>query len=371
MGELSNTTRTIRFREEPRQDQFYLSLRAQVQKYLSDTSQDGFSTPLLWVKAMIYIAMFGGLYSFLFKTGLPEWQYLGLWAGLGLTGVLMGLNVSHDAAHDSFFRNKNWNNILYYASFSLLGTNAYLWKLRHVQSHHLFPNVDDCDADIDDNPLIRLSPQKEWHWYHRYQHWYAPLVYPFYSLIWVFIKDFVTLHKSQLANLRQIRHKKGQIWGFYISKAVYLFAFVVAPAIWSSYSPSEVLGGFVCMLLVSGSAFIYMLAPSHFSEGCVFAKLDSEGSLPGSWSSHQVVTSVDYHATSAWANWIFGGFNAHAAHHLFPGISHVHYPAISGMIQETAEKFGLPYRNLSWRQVLAAHFRYLKWTGKEPTPKAS
>jgi linoleoyl-CoA desaturase len=367
MGELSKSTNTIRFREETRQDQFYLSLRAQVQKYLSYTRQDGFATPLLWVKAMIYMAIFMGLYGMLYRTGLSGWQIWASWAGLGLTGVLMGLNVSHDAAHSSFFRNKSWNNLLYYASFSLLGANAYLWKLRHVQSHHLFPNVDECDADIDDNPLIRLSPQKEWHWYHRYQHWYAPLVYPFYSLIWVFIKDFVLLNKRKLANLRGIRHDQGQIWGFYLAKAAYLLAFIVAPAIWSHHSISEVLGGFLWMHLVSGSAFIYMLAPSHFSEGCVFSKLDKEGSLPGSWSRHQVITSVDYHATSTWANWIFGGFNAHAAHHLFPGISHAHYPAISIMIREAADKFGVPYRDLSWLQVLAAHFRYLKQMGLKPT----
>jgi len=78
---------------------------------------------------------------------------------IGLSGLLLGFNVSHDALHGAFSKNKTVNNWLYHLSFNIQGTNAYLWKVRHTASHHIFPNVDGCDADIDENPLIRLSPQ--------------------------------------------------------------------------------------------------------------------------------------------------------------------------------------------------------------------
>lgn len=318
---------------------------------------------------MGYGVLFLSLYSGLFWAPNPFTWWI--WVGLGLTGVLLGLNVSHDAAHGSFFRSKLWNEILYYLSFSLLGVNAYLWQLRHVKSHHLFPNVDECDADIDDNPLIRLSPQKPWRPYHQYQHRYAPLVYLFYSLIWVFVKDFMILRKKQLANLRQISHPKGQILLFYIAKGLYLLTFIGAPILWGSFSALEVCMGFVAMHFVSGSAFIYLLAPSHFAEGRAFSTLDEEGYLPGSWSRHQIATSLDYHANQRWANWIFGGFNAHAAHHLFPGISHVHYPAISALIKDAAKQYQLPYQNLTWPEAVAAHFTYLKKLGLPPAKNQS
>ncbi|HLP95206.1 MAG TPA: fatty acid desaturase [Saprospiraceae bacterium] len=366
MGELSqNPPKTIRFRDEARDDAFFLELRQRVQDYLARQGGGHFAPPLLWFKAAIYLAVFGCLYALLYAA-LPTEALMLVWAALGLFGVLLGLNVSHDAAHDAFFRNKKANAWLYYFSFSLLGTNAYLWKLRHVQSHHLFPNVDDCDADIDDNPLIRLSPGKPWRWHHTLQHWYAPVVYLCYSLIWVFIKDFILLQKKQLANLRQIKHPAQQIWAFYLAKIAYLGAFIAAPMLWGHSTPAEIGLGFLLMHMVSGSAFIYMLAPSHFSEGSVFAVLEPGGYLPGSWSRHQLATSLDYHATSCWANWVFGGFNAHAAHHLFPGISHAYYPVISRQIRNTAAQYGIPYRNVNWFQAVRLHFRYLKALGEKP-----
>lgn len=366
MGELpTETNKTIRFREEARDDAFFQDLRQRVQQHLLKQGAGMFAPLQLWLKAAGYFAAFLGLYALLYANW-PAWALFTVWAALGLTGVLLGLNVSHDAAHEAFFQDKKTNAWLYYISFSLLGTNAYLWKLRHVQSHHLFPNVDECDADIDDNPLIRLSPAKPWRRHHTFQHWYAPIVYLGYSLIWVFIKDFILLQKKQLANLRQIKHPAKQIWAFYLTKMAYLCAFVVAPVLYGHSAPTEVGLGFLLMHMVSGSAFIYMLAPSHFSEGSQFAVLESGGYLPGSWSRHQLATSLDYHATSFWANWVFGGFNAHAAHHLFPGISHAHYPLISRLIRDTTQQYGIPYRNVSWPEAVRLHFRYLKTLGKKP-----
>ena len=54
------------------------------------------------------------------------------------------------------------------ASFTLLGANTYLWRLRHVKSHHNFPNVNGRDIDIDDTAFLRLSPNQPRRRYHRY-----------------------------------------------------------------------------------------------------------------------------------------------------------------------------------------------------------
>ena len=62
--------------------------------------------------------------------------------------MLLAYNVSHDACHETFSRKKAVNYWLYHISFNAQGTNAYLWKVRHTASHHLFPNVDGCDTDM-------------------------------------------------------------------------------------------------------------------------------------------------------------------------------------------------------------------------------
>ena len=38
-----------------------------------------------------------------------------------------------------------------------MALNAYLWRRRHVGSHHTFPNVQGGDADMDDNPFLRVT----------------------------------------------------------------------------------------------------------------------------------------------------------------------------------------------------------------------
>jgi linoleoyl-CoA desaturase len=57
---------------------------------------------------------------------------------------------------------------------------------------------------------------------------------------------------------------------------------------------------------------------------------------------------------------VAGGLHTHVAHHLFPGICHVHYPALTRLIATTARDCGLPYRvNPHFGAALAAHHRLL------------
>lgn len=357
--------RTLKFREEHRQDLFYAELRDRVQHYLTANGFDGFATPLLWFKAGLYLSIYAGLYLTLLAGRCSPQAAQGLWAGLGLFGILVGLNLSHDAAHGSLSKHQHLNKSLYCLTFNMLGANAYLWQMRHVQSHHLFPNVDDCDADIDDNPFVRLSPHKPLRRHHRWQYIYAPFLYLFYTLVWVFVKDFIVLAKRQLANLRDIRHPKLEVALFFVLKILYLLFFIALPCWVGGWTIGQTLLGFAAMHFVSSYAFVFGLSISHFAAGRIFPKVDTGGYLNLSWSKHQVATSLDYHATRRWANWLFGGFNAHVAHHLFPNISHVHYPKISEFIAELAPKHGLPYQNTTFPKAVRAHFEYLKALGHE------
>ena len=362
--------KTIKFQQETAQDPFYQYVRQQVQVYLKAQHLSGYATPLVWGKALLYSGLYLALYLSLLFVKLSFENSLFIWALLGVLGILIGLNIAHDAAHDALSANKRLNKWIYRLSFSALGANAYLWQLRHVQSHHLFPNVDDCDADIDDNPIIRLSPHKPLYWYHRWQFLYAPVAYLFYTLIWIFVKDWIILKKKRLANLRDIRHPKAEIWRFFAAKIAYCFYLIALPVYCMDVAPWQVLIGFVLMHFVQSYAFIFSLIPSHFSMEPVFSKVDAHGYLAQSWARHQVAASLDYHETRHWANFIFGGFNAHVAHHLFPQISHVHYPAISVMIQKATSKFNIPYHHSSLPAAIISHFRLLKALGKLP-PDAS
>jgi fatty acid desaturase len=48
-----------------------------------------------------------------------------------------------------------------------------------------------------------------------------------------------------------------------------------------------------------------------------------------SWIHHQITTTIDFNPESRFANFIFGGFNIYVAHHVFPKVSHEHYPSLT------------------------------------------
>jgi linoleoyl-CoA desaturase len=127
----------------------------------------------------------------------------------------------------------------------------------------------------------------------------------------------------------------------------------------------HILIGALVMTFVMSALFITLLIGTHFSEETEFPTVDAEGRLPHSWAYHALVTSLDWNPTSKLANFMVGGANAHAAHHLFPAMAHVHYVPLTKIIRRTAAEFGLPYNQTTLLQMVASHFRFLKRMGRE------
>jgi linoleoyl-CoA desaturase len=66
-------------------------------------------------------------------------------------------------------------------------------------------------------------------------------------------------------------------------------------------------------------------------------------------------------------SWFVGGLNYQIEHHLFPRVSHVHYPAISKIVMQKCEEFNLPYNKYNTMSAaVASHFRVMKELGKNP-----
>jgi linoleoyl-CoA desaturase len=86
--------------------------------------------------------------------------------------------------------------------------------------------------------------------------------------------------------------------------------------------------------------------------------------MPYSWSHHQVLTVIDFATKNPVLNLLFGGFNHHVTHHLFPSICHIHYPKLTPIIAQTCKEFGLDYRHeSSFLNAYFAHYRLLKNNG--------
>jgi linoleoyl-CoA desaturase len=65
------------------------------------------------------------------------------------------------------------------------------------------------------------------------------------------------------------------------------------------------------------------------------------------------------------AAFLCGGLNFQVEHHLFPKVCHIHYPAISDIVKETAHEFDLPYNeNDTFMSALKSHYHFLKSAGR-------
>lgn len=319
----------------------------------------------LWLKMIFYFSLHASSYILLYS--LDHISLLSLisnYVFVGLTGMLLAFNVSHDACHETFSKNRHVNYWLYHISFNMQGTNAYLWKVRHTASHHLFPNVDGCDADIDNNPMIRLSPQHPLRKYQRLQHIYSFFLYMIYTLHWIFFKDILYLTKKRLANLNDKIHSVREWILFFSWKIVYIFLLLILPVV-LGYPFERILISFLIMNCINSLFFIHSLIATHLCMETQFPKADVNGYLPGDYYVHQLATSLDYSPTSKFYNWIFGGFNSHAAHHLYPKLPHTIYPYITPLIEQKAKEFNIRYNKLTLVEAIKSHYRYLKIMGRQ------
>ena len=214
--------------------------------------------------------------------------------------------------------------------------NAYLWQMRHTKSHHIFPNVNGCDIDIDENPFLRLSPNQPWRPYFRFQHLYAPLAYLAVALHTVLWQDFVYLFKRRLANLTDITHRPHRYAAFALGKAAYFGMVLALPMAALPLPWWQVLLGYLAMQGVASLVFVFLLVGTHFSDATDFPVVAADGSVGHGWATHNLVTACDWAPHSRLAHFLVGGVNAHASHHLFPNVSHAHYRAIARIIEDTA-----------------------------------
>jgi len=351
-----------RFRKD-RSDLFFADVKRRVNDYFRATGKSRFDDGRIAAKGVLLAGAAAAFYGLALFGGLPPLGTFAAGLGFGLSSLLLALNVGHDGAHNTLTRSRALNLTLQTVIFTLVGADAYLWRLRHVKSHHIFPNVNDCDIDIDDYVWMRLSPNQPVLPHHRFQHLYAPVVFWLVNVHTTFYQDVVYLFKRDLANMRDIRHPWYAYVLFPLSKAGYFAIWLIFPIMALDYPWWWVALAWPAISFVMSIAFIVLLIGTHFSEETVFPMVGDDGEIGHGWAWHALATSLDWSPESALGNFLAGGANAHAAHHLFPNVAHVHYPAITRIIAEEAERHGMPYNRTTLPKMLASHFRFLKRMG--------
>jgi linoleoyl-CoA desaturase len=311
---------------------------------------------LLWFKFVFYFLLTAVSYSLIYLVNNP-YLFILAFVSFGFFSILFAFNFAHDFSHNTIFRGRKWNNRFFIFIYTIVGAHAEAWKHRHIHSHHYAPNVEDYDTDLQISGLIRVIPGSTHKWYHRYQHFYAPLAYTTYSLFWVFIKDFVILFKGD--NDKKPYPVKYHL-SFWSQKLFYLGYLFLFPLLFSGQEWYIVVIAFVAMHLFQSLFLLFTFFMTHHVESTAYPGTDASGYINTSWLMNQVRSSNDFHPFSERANFIFGGFNNHVAHHLFPHIHHVFYPQLSRILYSVLNERNIDPNQTSFWGGIRSHLNLLK-----------
>lgn len=344
---------------------FFQSLKHSVDSYFKEAGLKKTGNWKLYSKTIILVPLAIGLYVSLLAFQMPDGLALALCALLGLAISSIGFNIMHDACHGSYSSRK-WVNELLGLSLNALGGNAFFWKQKHNILHHTYTNIEGADDDIAQSKLLRQSPTQEWMPIHRYQHLYLTVAYSLTLFMWVGVRDFTKYFTKRIYNTPLQPMDRREHITFWVSKALYLLFYVVIPIL--VVGPLAWLIGYAVMGLVTGIVLSYVFQLAHAVEGPEFDSVGMDDKMiETEWAVHQIKTTANFAPRNRIISWFVGGLNFQVEHHLFPRISHIHYPALSPIVQKHCQEFGLPYHcfpNLS--KAVASHIRTMKKMGQRP-----
>jgi linoleoyl-CoA desaturase len=276
----------------------------------------------------------------------------------------IGFNVMHDACHGSF-STKSWVNEIFGLTNNFLGGNAFMWKLKHNIIHHTYTNVDGVDDDINNMPFMRQCSSQAWKPMHRFQSAYMFILYGFTSLF-MFFMDYIKYFSKKIYTtpLKKMNLTDHVIfWG---GKLFFIACYIVLPIMvlgWQGW-----LVGFVISQGTLGLTLALVFQLAHVVEHAEFETAGVDPvKIENEWAIHQVKTTANFAFSNKLVTWFVGGLNYQIEHHLFPRISHIHYPAISKIVRETCEQFELNYIYFpSTRAAIASHVRFMHQMGQRP-----
>ncbi|GHN02055.1 fatty acid desaturase [Cytophagales bacterium WSM2-2] len=338
---------------------FFSALKEKVDYYFLENRLSQTGERRLYLKSAFQISTALSTYIALVFLSPPWWVSIFLCLLLGINLAVLGFNVMHEGGHQSFSKYQ-WLNSLAGYSLNALGGNIYFWKVKHNINHHTFTNIAGIDSDIDVQPFMRLHPNQPLTGIHRYQHIYGGLLYGISYLAWVFYEDFVKYFRNRIAlHMKPMSMSLKEHFVFWLTKIVYVTVFLVIPVIFTGWLNTMI--GFFMITFVTGLFISIVFQLAHVVEVTEFP---SEKKIVKDWAVHQVSTTSNFATTNKVICWLLGGLNFQIEHHLFPKISHIHYPQISKLVKETCKEFNVTYNEYaSMFDAIISHISYLRKMG--------
>lgn len=356
-----------RFESKDTKDLIFRQIKGKANEYFSKTNQTRNANAKLYAKVLVQTCIMIAAVVVIYQCSsfaILSFAY----TVLGLILVIIGINLGHDAAHHCITGNRRVDDFLFEFSYALQGSAGYVYQMRHNHAHHIYPNVFDNDTDLELTPLVILNPKRRFRGIHRYQHIYASGLYVFVTIFYLFVEDikhYINFGKTHFKNKRIPLFEWVKL---VFIKVAYVVNFLVLPTFFTDFSFGQILGAFLIMHAITSLFLTFTFFISHHVEEVNYVRPDEQTMMIStSWLEHQIRTTIDFHPNSEIAHFLFGGFNTHIAHHIFPETCHIHYPALNEIIKETLNENGVGhwYKSFTFFEGVRSHLSHLKKTSRE------
>lgn len=290
------------------------------------------------------------------------WQAIPVAIVLGISVVSIGFNIMHDGGHGAVSRHRVVNRLMAH-SVDIVGGSSYLWRWKHNVLHHHNANIAGHDNDIAAGPLARFTPHQRRYAHQRWQHWYVWLLYGLMAIKWQLFDDFRTLVRGRIGPHQIPRPRGADLAWLIVGKLVFFTLAFVIP-LWlhpvAIFAATYVLFAAVVGIMLST---VFQLA--HCVEDAEFPLVAHDArTVESSWAVHQLATTVNFSRDNWLVTSLVGGLNYQIEHHLFPEISHCHYPDVARIVRETCAELGIRYReHASLWAGIGSHVRWLRRMG--------
>ncbi len=342
----------------------HAELKRRVNEYFNNNKIVPTGNGKLYQKAITLLSGYIFLYVHLVFFTPVAWLAILECVLLGLFTSGIGFNVMHDGAHGSFSQNKSVNRLAA-LTLDFLGASSVMWSNKHNIIHHTYTNIDGVDDDIEAKPFLRLAPTQKRYLLHKYQHIYFWFLYGLLYLFWVFFTDYRKYFSGKVGSVPLKKLSISDHMLFWAFKLLHFGMYVVLPIYLCGFTPWLI--GFLVYTATSGVVLSIVFQLAHTVEETSFPEaIQPANKMDDEWAIHQLKTTANFATGNKIITWFVGGLNFQVEHHLFPKISHAHYPEISKIIKDACIEMGVPYiEHPKMRTAIASHISHLKKMGQE------
>jgi len=337
-------------------------LRRRLDRFFADQNISPKADRTMWIKISVGLATLLSSWIAIYAFRPDSWRFVALYVIGGIAQTFLLLNIAHDSNHNAISSVPSVNKALNYV-FDVCGISSYMWRILHHRGHHSCINLHGEDDALTGRGIFRFTPHEPRAPHHRFQHWYALFFYAMFSLDYVFVRDFECFFFPSHDYLKRTRHAAREYIVLFAGKAFYLTYMLVLPMVVLRKSPLLVIGAFVLVHLIIGLTVSLVFQTTHTIDSTYFPS-DRREFDNGVY--HIFATTADYATENPVVGWLVGGLNHHIAHHLCPFVCHTHYAPLTRIVRETAQEFGIPYRqHPTMTRAIRHHLLLLKQLGNE------